>query len=63
MWLPIPGLENRDFVKSAVDVLRGRTAYGKRVVIVGGGMTGAETAVFLAVQGCDTTIIEMRRTS
>lgn len=59
MWLPIPGLENRDFVKSAVDVLRGRTACGKRVVIVGGGMTGAETAVFLAVQGCDTTIIEM----
>lgn len=59
MWLPIPGLENRGFVKSAVDVLRGRTACGKRVVIVGGGMTGAETAVFLAVQGCDTTIIEM----
>lgn len=59
MFLPIPGLDNRDFVKTAIEVLRGRTAYGKRVVVAGGGMTGAETAVFLAVQGCDVTMIEM----
>lgn len=59
LLIPIPGLDNQSFVKSAVDVLRGRTLYGKRVVVAGGGMTGAETAVFLAVQGCDVTIIEM----
>ncbi len=59
MFLPIPGLENREYVKTAVEVLRGRTLYGKNVVVVGGGMTGAETAVFLAVQGCDVTMIEM----
>lgn len=59
MFLPIPGLDNRNFVKTAIEVLRGRTAYGKRVVVAGGGMTGAETAVFLAVQGCDVTMIEM----
>ena len=59
MFLPIPGLDNRDFVKTAVEILRGRTLYGKNVVVVGGGMTGAETAVFLAVQGCNVTIIEM----
>lgn len=59
MFLPIPGLDNRSFVKTAVEVLRGRTAYGRHVVVAGGGMTGAETAVFLAVQGCDVTIIEM----
>lgn len=57
--LPIPGLDNADFVKSAVDVLRGRTAYGKNVVVVGGGMTGADTSVFLGVQGCNVTMIEM----
>ena len=45
MFLPIPGLDNREFVKTAIEVLRGRT--------------GAETAVFLAVQGCDVTMIEM----
>lgn len=59
MFLPIPGLDNRAFVKTAIEVLRGRTLYGKKVVVAGGGMTGAETAVFLAVQGCDVTIIEM----
>ena len=59
MFLPIPGLDNREFVKTAIEVLRGRTLYGKRVVVAGGGMTGAETAVFLAVQGCDVTMIEM----
>ena len=59
MVLPIPGLDNRDYVKTAIEVLRGRTLYGKKVVVAGGGMTGAETAVFLAVQGCDVTIIEM----
>ena len=59
MFLPIPGLDNRDYVKTAIEVLRGRTLYGKKVVVAGGGMTGAETAVFLAVQGCDVTMIEM----
>ena len=59
MFLPIPGLDNRDYVKTALEVLRGKTLYGKRVVVAGGGMTGAETAVFLGVQGCDVTMIEM----
>lgn len=59
LWLPIPGLDDHSFVKSAIEVLRGLDNYGKRVVVAGGGMTGAETAVFLAVQGCDVTMIEM----
>lgn len=59
MFLPIPGLDNREFVKTAVEVLRGQTSYGKNVVVVGGGMTGAETAVFLGLQGCSVTMIEM----
>lgn len=59
MLLPIPGLDNKELVKTAVDVLRGREAFGKRVVVCGGGITGAETAVFLAVNGCKVTMIEM----
>lgn len=56
---PIPRPGQPRVVKTAIEVLRGRTLYGKRVVVAGGGMTGAETAVFLAVQGCDVTMIEM----
>lgn len=59
LFLPIPGMENRTFVKTALEVLRGQTSLAKRVVVAGGGMTGAETAVFLAVQGCQVTLIEM----
>lgn len=59
MTPPIPGLNNTEFVKTAVEVLRGRTLFGKKVVVIGGGMTGAETAIFLAVQGCDVSIVEM----
>lgn len=59
MVLPIPGLDNKEFVKTAIEVLRGKTMYGKNVVVCGGGMTGAETAVFLAVQNCNVTLIEM----
>lgn len=57
--LPIPGLDDPNFVKPAVEVLRGADCCGKRIVVAGGGLTGAETALFLAVQGCDVTIIEM----
>ena len=59
MFLPIPGLDNRDFVKTALEVLRGQTICGKNVVVAGGGMTGAETAVFLGNQGCNVSLIEM----
>ena len=32
---------------------------GKQVVILGGGMVGAETAIELAEEGCDVMIVEM----
>lgn len=59
MFPPIPGLDNRLFVKTAQEILRGEAIPGKNVLVVGGGMTGAETAVFMAVGGSKVTLIEM----
>ena len=47
---PIPGA-NLPHVCQAWDVLRNRVLTGRRVVIVGGGAVGVETAIFLADKG------------
>lgn len=52
----IPGVENAVI---ADDVLLGRVDVGKSVVVVGGGLVGCETALFLAKQGREVTIVEM----
>lgn len=44
----------------AVDVLAGKPT-GKRVVVIGGGSIGCETAEFLAKQGKKVAIIEMQK--
>lgn len=56
--LPIPGLD-KPLVTSAKAILDGSRAAGERVVIIGGGVTGAETAELLAAQGKAVTIVEM----
>jgi len=43
----------------AADVLGGREM-GKKVLIIGGGLTGCETAEYLSDRGHDVTILEMR---
>ena len=48
--LPIPGIE-RNLVVQAWDILSKKTFAGKKVVIIGGGAVGVETALFLAEQG------------
>lgn len=48
--LPIPGIDG-DNVVNAWDVLAGRTWTGKRVIIIGGGAVGIETALYLAEKG------------
>ena len=53
----IPGIE-RDNVFVAKDVLLGKEV-AKKVVVVGGGLVGVETAEFLAERGKEVTIIEM----
>ncbi len=47
---PIPGA-NLPHVVQAWDVLQGKVATGRRVVIIGGGAVGVETALFLAEKG------------
>jgi len=53
----IPGLESRKVV-SAHDVLAGRAKPGRRVVVMGGGMTGCETAHYLVMRSKEVVIIE-----
>jgi len=52
----IPGVEN---AISAIDVHKDQSKIGEKIVVVGGGMVGTETAVFLAQQGKKVTIVEM----
>lgn len=58
--LNVPGIESEKVV-TAEDVLTGRTAIrtpGKAVVL-GGGLVGCETALFLAAKGWKVTVVEM----
>lgn len=54
----VPGV-NLDNVCTARDVLAGKRKVGDRVVIIGGGEVGLETAEFLANQGKEVTVVEM----
>ncbi|NLA87044.1 MAG: FAD-dependent oxidoreductase [Clostridiales bacterium] len=54
----IPGIDNAN-VCLAVDVDLGKIKPGKRVVLIGAGLTGTETAVVLAQDGHDVTLIDM----
>lgn len=57
--LPIPGI-NESGVINAVDLLDGKESCGQKVLVVGGGMVGCETAAFLGEQEHDVTVIELR---
>lgn len=54
----IPGI-TMDHVHWAGDVDCGRVSVGEKVIVVGGGLTGAECAYNLALQKKDVTLIEM----
>ena len=57
--IPIPGLDG-DNVKDVRSVLRNKLQVsGKNVVVLGGGMTGLETARFIKQQGNNVSVIEM----
>jgi len=52
------GIDN-PIVLSVLDVLGGRAKAGDKVVVIGGGVTGAEVGLYLAEQGKDVTFVEM----
>jgi len=49
----------RENVYWATEVLEGKKVLGKRVVVIGGGQVGLETADFLAEAGKDVMVLEM----
>lgn len=55
---PISGID-RPHVVPAADVLTGAVPAGSDIVVVGGGLVGAETADYAAQQGASVTILEM----
>lgn len=55
--LPVPG-HDRETVVTAWDVLAGAPV-GERVVVIGGGSVGLETAEYLAAQGQQVMVVEM----
>lgn len=57
--LPIEGIDAPEILHGG-DVLDGKVAPGKKVLVVGGGMVGSETAAFLGEQQHDVTVIEFR---
>ncbi|NLZ45277.1 MAG: FAD-dependent oxidoreductase, partial [Clostridiales bacterium] len=55
---PIKGID-KPFVVGANDLLTDKASYGKKVVVIGGGLVGCETACHCAEKAEDITIIEM----
>jgi 2,4-dienoyl-CoA reductase-like NADH-dependent reductase (Old Yellow Enzyme family)/thioredoxin reductase len=57
----IPGIESENVIMSR-DLLDGKSrVHGERVVIMGGGNSGAQTADFLSYRGYDVTIVTAGR--
>jgi NADPH-dependent 2,4-dienoyl-CoA reductase/sulfur reductase-like enzyme len=54
----IPGV-NKPNVVTAFDALSGKVAVGHKVIVIGGGMVGTETADHFANHGKEVTIVEM----
>jgi len=54
----IPGAD-KPHVVTAFDALSGKTTVGHRVIVIGGGMVGTETADHFANHGKEVTIVEM----
>lgn len=53
---PIPGIEN---AAPSNEYLQGRKKPGKKVVVIGGGLVGCETAAYMKETADEVTIVEM----
>ena len=58
---PIAGVDS-GWVHLAEDVLLGKDIVSGKVVVIGGGLVGLETAEYCAQQGCEVVIVEMADT-
>lgn len=56
---PIEGIE-QNHVTAVTDMYSNGFEAGRRVVVIGGGLVGCETALHLGMQGHDVTVLEMR---
>ncbi|NTU89984.1 MAG: FAD-dependent oxidoreductase, partial [Actinobacteria bacterium] len=56
---PIPGIEGENVV-DVLDSFYAPDKIGKRVVVVGGGLSGCDTGIYLATEGHDVTLIGSR---
>jgi NADPH-dependent 2,4-dienoyl-CoA reductase/sulfur reductase-like enzyme len=54
----LPGVAQENVIP-AIDILAGRAEAGQKVLIIGGGSVGCETAEFLCAQGKEVTVAEM----
>ena len=59
LHISLEGIDGEN-VMDAVDILDGKVNPGNRILMIGGGMTGVETADFLAEHNKAVTIVEMR---
>ena len=57
--IKLPGIDGENVI-DAVDVLSGDKNPGQKVLVIGGGMTGVETADYMAEHGKSVTIVEMK---
>lgn len=55
---PIPGIDS-DIVVPVLDLESGKKEAGQRVVVCGGGASGMECALNLAMKGKDVTVVDM----
>lgn len=54
-----PDFGDKNQICTAVEVLNGVCQAGEKIVIVGGGLVGCETALWLAQQGKEVAVVEM----
>jgi 2,4-dienoyl-CoA reductase-like NADH-dependent reductase (Old Yellow Enzyme family)/thioredoxin reductase len=54
--LNVPGVDNKNVVQ-ATDVLAGKAAIGKNVIVIGGCTVGLETALFLGERGKNVSVV------
>jgi 2,4-dienoyl-CoA reductase-like NADH-dependent reductase (Old Yellow Enzyme family)/thioredoxin reductase len=57
---PIPGIDTSEKVVGIDSIHQPEPAVGNKVIILGGGLVGTETAIYLDRFGKDVTVIEMK---